>query len=871
MQLTPMMEQYFGFKKLYPDKLVLFRMGDFFETFGEDAKLCAKILNITLTARDKSSDPTPLAGFPHHALEQYLPKIINAGYCAVIVDQIEDPKLAKGIVKRAVTRIVTPGTLDSENSEKVKNTYISAFYSNKKEMGAAFLDLAVGSLYFVNAKNDKEVFGSLLNSFDPVEALVISGDSNFVFENIAVQIMDKGYGNDKYSEGVVCEYYGVKTLDGYGLESSSPAVNAVAMLLGYINETQKIKAEHLEVPKKFVLNNTMAMDRATIANLELVQGSRSGSYKDSLFGVIDYTKTTMGRRLLYSWVLNPLVSLKDIENRLRFVEYFSNNSELLSQVREIMGGINDIERILGKIGLNRVNARDLKALEYSIKQILQLNVLMKESSLLKSINEDGVIKILEDVASLIEKSITDSPPLSITEGHIIKGGYSTEVDEIRAITGDSKGWLKEFEAKEKARTGITSLKISFNKVFGYYIEVTNAHKEKVPADYIRKQTLVNNERYITEELKEKESIILNAEDRLMAIEYKLFQEIRNQMLGSIKVLQDVSREIAQLDILSGFAFMANHRGYSKPVLHDFGDDKGILKIAGGRHPVVEAISEGEFVSNDTDMDMEDSRMVILTGPNMSGKSTYIRQVAIIVLLAQIGCYVPAVSCELSLVDRIFTRVGASDDLARGRSTFMVEMSEAANIVNNATKYSLVILDEVGRGTSTYDGVSIAWALAEYLVNDIRARTLFATHYHELLKLPENISSGIRNYNVLVEEDVDNDSVIFLRKIVEGGTDRSYGIYVAKMAGIPEKVIARANEILESFEQGSLFSDGVIVRGESIISKVGKEKKVVRKEDLQIPLFQMQDSELVKEIRELDVDGLTPLDALNLVAKWKKRY
>ncbi len=872
MQLTPMMEQYFGFKKLYPDKLVLFRMGDFFETFGEDAKLCSKILNITLTARDRSSDPTPLAGFPHHALEQYLPKIIEAGYCAVIVDQIEDPKQSKGIVKRAVTRIVTPGTIDSENSQKVKNTYIGAFYVNRKEMGAAFLDLAVGTMQYVNTKAGEQSFETLMNSFEPVEALVISGESSLVFGEIPIQIMEKGYANDRYAQTLVTDFYDVKEVGGYGLETGDPAINAIAMLLGYINDTQKIKAEHLEVPRRFMLNNTMVLDRATISNLEIVQGGRSGNYKDSLFGIIDNTKTTMGRRLLYSWVLNPLVTLKDIQSRLGVVSFFFSNNSILSEVREILGGINDIERILGKIGMNRCNARDLKALEYSLREILRLiETIGSESEILKGLVENNTRKHISEVIALIDASIIDTPPLSISEGHIIKSGYNSEVDEIRTLTGDSKGWLKDFEKKERERTGISSLKISFNRVFGYYIEVTNTHKDKVPSDYIRKQTLVNNERYITEELKEKESIILNAQDRLSSLEYKIFQGIREEMLKYIVPLQNISKEISRLDVLCGFAFLASTRNYTLPILHDFGQGDGKISIKGGRHPVVEAIAQEEFVSNDTEMDMTSSRMIILTGPNMSGKSTYIRQVAIICLLAQIGCYVPALSCEMGLVDRIFTRVGASDDLSRGRSTFMVEMSEAANIVNNATKFSLVILDEVGRGTSTYDGVSIAWALAEYLVNEVRARTLFATHYHELLKLSDNIDSGIKNYNVLVEEDIDKGVVIFLRKIVEGGTDRSYGIYVAKMAGLPESVILRANEILESFEQGSLFTDGVTIRGESVISKVGKEEKVVKKEDLQIPLFSIEDGALVKELKDLEIESLTPLDAMNLLARWKKKY
>jgi DNA mismatch repair protein MutS len=481
------------------------------------------------------------------------------------------------------------------------------------------------------------------------------------------------------------------------------------------------------------------------------------------------------------------------------------------------------------------------------------------------------MKKIDELVALIDESIAEAPPLTIMEGHVIKKGYNKEVDEIRSLTGDSKSWIKEFEEKEKVRTGITSLKVSFNNVFGYYIDVTKTHQSKVPADYIRKQTLVNSERYITEELKEKESIILGAEQKLFALEYKLFQDIRDKCLPYLELLQKVGKEVAVLDILSGFAHLAKTRNYVEPTIYDFGQKDGLIEIKNGRHPIVETISQEEFVSNDTSMNLKDSRMCVLTGPNMSGKSTYIRQVAVIVLMAQIGCFVPADKCELSLVDRIFTRVGASDDLSRGRSTFMVEMDEAANIVNNATKYSLVILDEIGRGTSTYDGVSIAWALAEHLTKEIKSRTLFATHYHELLKLSEKIPEGVRNFNVLVDEDQEKGVVIFLRKIVEGGTDRSYGIYVAKMAGLPDKVIARANEILEGFEQESMFAKENEIR-EGVVNKVSEVKNRGDQYIAQIPLFEVGEGEILKELKKIDLDTLTPLDALNIIAKWiKKTY
>ncbi len=515
----------------------------------------------------------------------------------------------------------------------------------------------------------------------------------------------------------------------------------------------------------------------------------------------------------------------------------------------------------------RVNGRDLKALQISLEQILLLCKQLDDIPNLLNIFKK-YIKEITLISEDIKKCIVDSPPLSITEGGIIKSTYNEEVEELRSLSGDSKGWIEEFEKEEKKSTGINSLKIRFNKIFGYYIEVTKTHLDKVPDRYIRKQTLVNCERYITEELKHKESIILSAQERLAVLEYKIFITLRESLIKYIEILQTLSKEIARFDILVGFAYLAYTKEYHKPIIYELGEKDGVINIQEGRHPIVESITKEEFISNDTHLDFNTCTMAVLTGPNMSGKSTYIRQVATIVLLAQIGCFVPAKSMELSLVDRIFTRVGASDDLSGGRSTFMVEMDEAANIVNNATKYSLIVLDEVGRGTSTYDGVSIAWALAEHLINDIKARTLFATHYHELLKLPEKVSKLIKNYNVLVEEDIEEGVVIFLRKIVQGGADRSYGIYVAKMAGLPEKVIKRANEILEGFEQEKMFNKNTQLRESNIVELKNEEKEI--NSTHQFPLFYSKDSEIEKEIQELDLDMLTPLEALNKIAQWRKK-
>ena len=862
---TPMMSQYLRFKKQYPEKIVLFRMGDFFETFGDDAKITSKVLNITLTSRNKEKDATPLAGFPHKVLNQYLPKLIKAGYCAVVVDQLEDPKLSKGIVKRGVTRIVTPGTLDSEDS--VKSNYIGAFAREKKEMGVALCELSTGDLVWVSTKfNDKNI-ESILSSFDPSEILLLEGEKDFTFPTLPVQFVSKGLSNSKYCDEIIKEFFNISNLESFGLEEKGGSVCAVAMILKYIQDTQLRDPAHIQKPKRKNLTANMILDRATIRNLDLIANSYDNEIKGSLFSILDETSTQMGKRLLYSWILNPLIEKKDIDERLDRIEIFVKERELLLECRKILSEISDVERILGKIGLGRANGRDIKSLQISLENISRLR---KKISSLPEISKefDEYDELLSEVIEMIDECMVDSPPTSTLEGGIIKSSYNKEVKELRELSGDSKSWIKKFEEQEKESTGIRSLKIGFNKVFGYYIEVTKTHQDKVPERYIRKQTLVNSERYITEELKRKEDIILTAQEKLHSLEYDLFVEFRESLAKYISRLQELSFKIARMDVLCSFAHIAIDREYIKPVIYEMGEKEGLVKVSKGRHPVVELVNDEEFISNDVYMDSKDSLMSILTGPNMSGKSTYIRQVALLVLLAQIGSFVPAEKMELSVVDRIFTRVGASDDLSRGRSTFMVEMDEAANIVNNATKYSLVILDEVGRGTSTYDGVSIAWALAEYLVRDLKCRTLFATHYHELLRLSEKIPNKVKNYNVLVEEDLQEGTVIFLRKIVEGGTDRSYGIYVAKMAGLPEKLVKRANEILENFEQEKMFNPKDAIREGDILE--GKSEKESVESSLQYPLFTAKESEIERDIQKLDLDNLTPMEALNKISEWKKK-
>ncbi|HNZ70704.1 MAG TPA: DNA mismatch repair protein MutS [Candidatus Dojkabacteria bacterium] len=895
MKSTPMMQQYNTFKNQYPDKLLLYRMGDFFETFGEDAKTTSKILNITLTSRDKNSDPTPLAGFPHHALDQYLPKLINAGLSVVIVDQIEDPKLAKGIVKRAVTRIVTPGTIDN-NENSPKNTYILSIAISKKNTGITLCDIQTGKLLITQFENRRKDFlVKIINSFEPVEVLLlqentlISGDQNDIEskspisrlfpEIVPIQPIDTAfYKNSDNITDTIKKQFKIKNLEAIGLDSYKEANTALAMIIDYVNETQKISPEHINKVEKININGSMVLDSATIRNLEIVSNSVANSSVNSLFSVLNQCQTQMGKRLLYNMVLNPLLDAKEINDRLDRVTKYVSSYELLMKTRNILSEISDIERLAGKIGLNRANARDYLALANTIEKAL----LIEESK--KTAEE------LNEFKDAISKTFVDNPPNTITEGHIIRDEINSEVKELRELSGNSKTWVKDFIVNERQKTGISTLKIGFNKVFGYYIEASRSLKNNIPDYYERKQTLVNCERYVTEELKHKEEIILGAEEKLAKIEFEIFQSFRTDSLKYLPAIIELGNQLAQIDVYSNLAYIANLKNYTRPEIYDISENNGKIDIVDGRHPVVEDITEDQFIPNDTLLDLNNNRVAILTGPNMSGKSTYIRQVALLVLMAQIGSFIPARKASISIVDRIFTRVGAHDDLNRGRSTFMVEMEEASNIVNNATKNSLIILDEIGRGTSTYDGVSIAWSLAEYLANDIGARTLFATHYHELLKLGDKFPDTIKNYNVKVEENDDTDEVIFLRKIISGGTDRSYGIYVAKMAGIPNKIINRAKEILMGFEQESMFGvknqdiagshiNGGNGNGEDIKNGNGSNQKNGKSKidnnqliDTQYPysLFESIGSGIIGEIGSLKIEEMTPMEALKRIAEWKKR-
>ncbi|MFH1546983.1 MAG: DNA mismatch repair protein MutS [bacterium] len=870
--LTPMMRQYNQLKQQYKDKILLFRMGDFYETFGEDAKTASKVLNITLTSRDKNDDPTPLAGFPHHAIDQYLPKLINAGYKVAIADQVEDPKLAKGIVRREVTRVVTPGTMTEGKKTENENNYLCAIYKDKNTYGISICDLSTGE-FRITETNSLENVKDEISRISPSELLVDpKQDFSFLSDYSIQTIEDLKIGYEK-SKDILCKHFGKKSLSSYGISNNKIAITSAGLIIYYLAETQKTDLNHISSISYYDLKGEMILDMSTLRNLDIVSSQSEKGEKTSLLGILDQAQTSMGSRKIRRWILHPLLEIKKLEERQRKVEQLFSNVSLLNNIREEMKKISDLERISSRVGMNRANGRDLLALSNSLTTVKEVVKLLVESKTLGQITKElkKFNSITSEINKLISASISNSPPNTITEGHLIKDGYDKEIDKIRTETKDSKEWLENLEKTEKERTKISSLKVRFNKVFGYFIEVTNSYKDKVPNDYIRKQTLVNCERYITPELKKKEEIILNAQEKLNVLEYEVFQTVRERIFKYFESIQEIADLISQIDALQSFAYVANQNNYCRPEIIDFGKKDGLIEIKNGRHPIIENFSSEEFISNDLDMGLKDNRLIILTGPNMSGKSTYIRQIALIILLAQIGSYVPASSAKISLSDRIFTRVGASDDLTAGRSTFLVEMDEASNIINNATKYSFIVLDEVGRGTSTYDGVSIAWAIAEYINQKIQARCLFATHYHELLKLEDELT-GITNFNVAVVEE--GDEVIFLRKIEKGGTNKSYGIHVAKMAGLPEEIINRANEILSGFEQEDMFG----VRSNQV--KKGKERKdsiaALQNEENTNQLTFMDNNlmenipTIFKELKELDLDNLTPLEAMIKLEKWKKR-
>lgn len=825
MQLSPGMRQYMDVKNKHPDCVVLFRMGDFYETFYEDAKTVAKELDIVLTARGKGEKRAPLAGIPYHALDSYLGKLVKKGYKVCIVEQLEDPKKAKGLVKRGVVRIITPGTIIEDNIlNKDNNNFIMSLNKEDDIYGITFADISTGEFLTAELKDENKLLGEI-EKFNPAEIITpISFYESNIIKNIKQRDFcinsydDRHFWIDKASS-TLKEHFKVHNLDGFGIQDKQVSITSSGALISYLKETQMNSLAHINSIHLYNIEEYMILDSATQRNLELLKNIRDGTTRGTLFAIINKTTTSMGSRKLKKWLLRPLINVKKINKRLDAIEELVDNTLLREEIKDILSHFSDIERITARIIYNTANAKDLVALKNSLDLIPKLKHLMKEctSDFLTNIKDMDELK---QVAELINQAIKDEPAATLREGNMIRRSYNHELDELRDISSSGKRWITELEEKEKQKTGIKSLKIRFNKVFGYFIEVTKANLHLVPKEYIRKQTQVNSERFITEELKHKEDLILSSQDKIYALEYELFQNILNKVSGNISTIQDIADKISSLDCFLSLSITASENNYIRPETNELDE----ISITGGRHPVVEKI-EPSFVDNDCILN-EKQRMKIITGPNMSGKSSYLRQNALIVLLAQIGSFVPAKQSIIGIVDRIFTRVGAYDDLSMGQSTFMVEMNETASILNNATSRSFVILDEIGRGTSTYDGFSLAWAIAEYLITKINAKTLFATHYHQLNKMSEEFPN-IKNYNILVNEK--EDDIIFLRKIVEGGTDKSYGIQVAKLAGLPDQVINRAKVLMKTLEE---------------------EDKIMKKLETQVisqKQFETEDDEIKREV------------------------
>ena len=864
--LSPMMQRYLETKEKYKDCILFYRLGDFYEMFFDDAITASRELEITLTGKDCGQEErAPMAGIPHHAAESYAAKLIEKGYKVAICEQLEDPKTAKGIVERGVIRILTPGTIVESNLlEEKKNNYIMSICKSGIYFGISVCDISTGEFYSCEIK-DENNFELLLDEiarFSPSE--IIANSMMFECQEELDKIKERfQIYMSRFSDKFFSDEEGNLSLDYNIIENKKEitnlkerklAVKSINALLEYLNETQMTSLEHINTITLYSISKYMSLDVNARRNLEITEKMRDRSKKGTLLWVLDKTSTSMGGRLLRRWLNDPLLDVKEIQERLDAVKELKDNIILRGDAIETLKKVYDIERLAGKMAYGNANARDMITLKNSLQRLPDVkNVLAQcTSSKLKELYEE--LDELKDVYELIEKSIVEDPPMTIKDGGIIKMGYDPEIDKLKTATTEGKNWIIKLESEEKEKTGIKTLKIGYNKVFGYYIEVSKSFVSQVPDRFIRKQTLTTGERYITEELKTLENQILGAEEKVVNLEYNEFVKIREEIAKNIRRLQQSAKVVSTLDVLSSFAQVAEDMNYCMPTV----TDNGIINIKDGRHPVIEKmLGVGNFVPNDTMLDKDENRLAIITGPNMAGKSTYMRQVALITLMAQIGSFVPATEAQIGVVDKIFTRVGASDDLSMGQSTFMVEMMEVATILKEATENSLVILDEIGRGTSTYDGLSIAWAVAEYIADKEKcgAKTLFATHYHELIELADK-QEGIKNYSIAVKEK--GEDIIFLRKIVDGGTDESYGIHVAKLAGVPKIVTKRANEILRSLERKSMLSG----------KKPEKEnKKVV---EGQFDMFNYKLAEIAHEIDKIDLNELTPIDALNTLVKIKEK-
>lgn len=870
--LTPMMEQYLEIKKEYSDCILFYRLGDFYEMFFDDAKICSKELELTLTGKSCGlEERAPMCGVPFHSVDSYLDKMVKKGYKIAICEQVEDPKAAKGIVKREVVRIVTPGTnLDSKSLDESRNNYLMCIVYVSDSFGISVADVSTGDYYVTETDSVEKVLDEI-NKFEPAEIVcndtffVCGADINDLKGRLKITISDlpDWYFDDENCAKCLFEHFGVVSLNALGLDSYTTGISAAGGLLQYLFTTQKTSLAHLNTIKPYVASEYMFLDRATRRNLELTETMREKNKHGSLLWVLDKTKTAMGARCLRSYVEQPLINASAINKRLDAVEELIENMVSREEIREYLSSVYDLERLITKVSYKSINPRDMIALRNSLSMLPHIKYITgnMKSALLKEQYKN--LDTLSDIYSWIEEAVCEEPALSLHDGNIIKNGFNEEVDKLRTAKVDGKKWLAQLEEKERENTGIKNLKIKYNRVFGYYFEVTNSYKDLVPENWIRKQTLANAERYMTPELKELESTILGAEDRLYNLEYDLFCELRDRIFTQMHRIQNTAKVIAAIDVFSTLALVAEQNNYSRPAINDGRH----IEIKEGRHPVIEKIlSNYLFVSNDTYLDNKDNRVCIITGPNMAGKSTYMRQTALIVLMAQIGSFVPADYADIGICDRIFTRVGASDDLASGQSTFMVEMTEVANILRNATKKSLIILDEIGRGTSTYDGLAIAWAVVEYISNTkiIGAKTLFATHYHELTELEDKLQ-GVKNYCIAVKEQ--NDDIVFLRKIIRGGADRSYGIQVAKLAGLPQPVLTRADELVTELvykETGK--------KADSIFPKENKETEISGMAN-QISIFDIINKtegfdDIILEIHDMDLSGITPIDALNLLYKYQ---
>jgi len=849
---TPMIEQYLNIKKEHREAILLFRLGDFYEMFFEDAQIASRELDIVLTARDGGDVKIPMCGVPHHAVNNYIARLISKGHKVAICDQVENPKQAAGIVKREVTKIITPGTiLDDTMLDEGKNNYLAAVVDVDGIIGLAYVDVSTGS-FLVTEMGGPESMSWLdaeLQRLEPAECLLPAGSSldslwqdNFTNQDMVITKIDEMAATREEARQMLLKHLGVASLEGYGLEEYSAGIMAAGIIMSFLNATQKTSLNHIRSIAAYQNHNFMELDAFTRRNLELTASLREGRKEGSLLAVVDLCRTPMGKRTLRKWLEQPLRDIKQINKRLDAVEELVNDIKLRNESREILNRIYDLERLAGKLGSGIITPRDLLTLKHSLTVLpLLSNVLSNCRSIY--LQELCHLNPLAEVYEIIDKAITEDAPLAIKEGGIIKVGYSGEIDELKLLASEGKAWLVALENRERERTAIRALKVGYNRVFGYYIEVSNANRSSIPPDYIRKQTLVNAERFITEELKIYEEKILGAREKLYELEYLCFQEIRDTLQQFIAPLQETAEAVAKMDVLASLAQIAYLNDYVRPVL----SQDGKIEIKSGRHPVIEkSLQDARFVPNDITMDNEKARFAIITGPNMGGKSTYLRQTAILVLMAQMGSFIPADDARIGIVDRIFTRVGASDDLTAGHSTFMVEMLELAKIINNASQNSLVILDEIGRGTSTYDGLSIAQAASEFIHDKIGAKTLFATHYHELTRLADN-HPGIFNLSVSVLESGDN--VTFLKKVLPGKADKSYGIHVAKLAGIPGKVVTRAYDILDGLETD-----------EGPHTKTGVE---------QMSLFGEERSAVLEELEGLNVDNLSPRDALQILYRWKE--